>query len=72
MIRVNDGVDATLEIVQHNIDTLMQIGGVYDFIAAELESRHADKLAIWRLDHKAKSVVDWLQDRQTPIHTKDN
>lgn len=63
--RFDPEADAPVEVVQHNIDTLMQIGGVYDYIAYLLEKAHADALAVWRLDHEANSVIDWLRDRQT-------
>lgn len=62
--RFDPGVDAPPEVVQHNIDTLMQIGGVYDYIAYLLEQEHWEALRIWRLDHEAKSVIDWSRDRQ--------
>jgi len=40
--------------IQHNIETLSKIGGVYDLLAAQVELDHAELLAKWRLDTGAK------------------
>lgn len=49
--------------VQHNIETLAAIGGLYDLIAARVEDDHSDILRQYRLDTGAKSLVELLQDR---------
>ena len=49
--------------IQRNIQSLAAIGGLYDLIAWEVETRHADILRQYRLDTGAKSLADLFAER---------
>lgn len=49
--------------IQTNLFTLTRIGGVYDVLALVVEQQHMEILAPWRLDSKAPSVLDYLENR---------
>lgn len=57
------GGSVTPEGIQANLFTLVQIGGIYDLLALEVERQHESVLGPWRLVSGAPRAVDYLVAR---------
>lgn len=55
-------------IIQSNLFTLAQIGGLYDLIALEVEKQHLVILTAWRLDSGAPRAIDYIRNRGQAAH----
>uniref|UniRef100_A0AAU6R6E7 Uncharacterized protein n=1 Tax=Micrococcus phage Olihed TaxID=3092209 RepID=A0AAU6R6E7_9CAUD len=61
-MRPAPGEDPDPRYIQTNLFTIVQIGGVYEMLALEVERQHLSILEPWRLDSGAPRAIDYIRN----------